>query len=167
MKTIRRRRKEKKTDYGIRIKLLKSGSPRVIFRKTNRYIIAEYAESNEAKDRIILGVTSKLLLKYGWPEDMKGSLKSVPASYLTGFLFGKKITSKKMKNPILDVGMIRAVNKSKVFAFVKGLIDSGIKIECKEEMFPEKDRISGKNLRRDFSVFFGKIKSKIEEEKIK
>ena len=80
MKTLKRRRKEAKTDYGIRLKLLKSGVPRIVFRKSNRYIIAQYVTSNEAQDRVVVGITSKILLKYGWPEDMKGSLKSLPAS---------------------------------------------------------------------------------------
>ena len=91
MKTLKRRRMENKTDYSIRIKLLKAEVPRVVFRKSGRYIIAQYVTSNEARDNIVTGVTSKILSKYGWPEDMIGSLKSLPASYLTGFILGKKI----------------------------------------------------------------------------
>ena len=165
MKTQRRRRKENKTDYGKRVKLLKGETPRAIFRKTNRYIIAEYVESKEAQDRIILGITSKILLKYGWPEDMKGSLKSLPASYLTGFLFGKRILKKKLKNPLIDIGMNRSVKKGRVFSFVKGLIDSGIHVNCKAEILPEKDQFEGKRLKKDFSSIFSKIKNKIEGEK--
>ena len=162
MRTLKRRRMENKTDYGIRIKLLKSGVPRIIFRKSNRYIIAQYVTSNEARDSVIAGITSKILLKYSWPEDMKGSLKSIPASYLTGLFFGKKIIEKKLKTPIIDIGMIRSVNKNRAFSFIKGLIDSGIKIKCSEEAFPKEERIKGKNLKRDFSVIFGRVKSKIE-----
>ena len=165
MKTLRRRRKEGKTDYGIRAKLLKGGVPRLIFRKSNRYITAQYAVSNEARDKIITGTTSKILLKYGWPEDMEGSLKSLPASYLTGLFFGKKIIEKKLEIPIMDIGMIRNVGKSRIFSFIKGLIDSGVRIKCEEEFFPEEERIKGKNLKRDFSVMFGKIKKQIEAEK--
>lgn len=167
MKTLKRRRKENKTDYGIRIKLLKGEAPRVVFRKTNRYIIAEYVESSEAKDDVVMGLTSGKLMNYGWPGDMKGSLKSMPASYLTGFLLGKKILHKKLKKPLMDIGMIRNVNKSKIFAFIKGLIDAGIEIKCNKEAFPEEARIHGKNLKRDFSPIFAKIKTKIEEEKLK
>jgi large subunit ribosomal protein L18 len=39
-KINRRRRREGKTDYSKRINLLKSGAPRIVFRKTNRYLIA-------------------------------------------------------------------------------------------------------------------------------
>ncbi len=162
MKTIRRRRKENKTDYNIRMKLLKSDVPRAVFRKTDRYIIAAYVKSDEAKDKVVFGITSKLLLKHGWPEDMKGSLKSLSASYLTGFIFGKKISEKKLEVPVLDMGMIRNVPKGRVFAFVKGIVDSGIKIKSGTEVFPSEERIKGKNMKTDFSATFDKIKSKIE-----
>lgn len=165
MKTLKRRRRESKTDYNIRIKLLKGGVPRIIFRKSNRYTIAQYVISNEARDSVVTGITSRILLKYGWPEDMKGSLKSIPASYLTGFLLGKRITEKKLETPIVDIGMIRSVNKNRAFSFIKGLVDGGVKIKYSEGAFPNEERIKGKNLKRDFSVMFGRIKSKIEEGK--
>lgn len=163
MKTLKRRRIEGKTDYGKRIGLLKSETPRVVFRKTNRYIIAQYVESEEAQDKIIIGATSKDLQKFGWPKEFEGSLKSIPASYLTGFLLGKEITKKKLETPIVDFGMIRLTGKNKGFAFIKGLIDAGIKVKCSAENFPEEERISGKNLKKDFSKTFKEIKSKIEK----
>ncbi len=165
MKTLKRRRKEHKTDYLKRIKLLKSGSPRVVFKKTNKYILAQYVESKEAQDKVQVGITSKILIKYGWPKEFEGSLKSTPASYLTGLLIGKKILGKKLGKPVLDFGMIRVLHKNKVFAFLKGLKDSGIEVTCKEEFFPNEDRIKGKHLKKDFSKIFEEIKSKIENEK--
>jgi len=56
MKTLKRRRKEHKTDYAKRIKLLKGGSPRVVFRKTNKYIISQYVKSKNAQDKIDEGI---------------------------------------------------------------------------------------------------------------
>lgn len=156
MKTVKRRRKENKTDYLKRIKLLKSKKPRLVFRKTNKYIIAQYVISKEAKDSVKIGVNSKILLKYGWPKEKIGSLKSLSASYLTGYLIGKKIITNKLEKPILDLGMIRTIYKTKVFAFLKGVIDSGIKIPCKEETFPEEKRIIKEDIK------FGEIKSKID-----
>ena len=41
-------------------------------------------------------------------------------------------------------------HKTKPFAFLKGLVDSGIKIECKEEAFVEGERINGKSARRHY-----------------
>jgi large subunit ribosomal protein L18 len=164
MKTLKRRRRESKTDYGIRFKLLKSEKPRLVFRKTNKYVIGQYVISKETKDETEIGVNSKQLLKHGWPEKFKNSLKSMPASYLTGFLIGKKILKEKKENPIADFGMIKNIHKTKVFAFLKGVADAGVEIKHKENTFPSEERIMGKNLKEDFSGFFDKIKSSIEKE---
>jgi len=157
-KIDRRRRREGKTDYSKRINLLKGESPRIIFRKTNKYIIAEYIKSKEAQDSVEIGLTSKALLGYGWPESATGSLKSVTASYLLGILMGKKIEGKK-NLPVIDFGMIRNVHKSRAYAFLKGLIDSGIKITHKEGIFPDEKRLKGEHLSN--KVPFEQIKSKI------
>jgi len=160
MKTLKRRRREQKTDYGKRIKLLKSGKPRLVFRRSNKYILVQYVTGKEAQDKIEFGVRSKDLLKHGWPKEAKGSLKSLPASYLTGYLIGKKIVLDKLKTPIIDFGMLRTQHKTKTYAFLKGVIDSGISIECKEETFPDEERIKGNHLKN--KIPFDEIKSKIE-----
>jgi len=162
MRTLKKRRKQGKTDYNKRIKLLKSGAPRIIYRKTNKYIIAQYVTSKEARDKVEVGINSKNLIKYGWPKESSGSLKSTTASYLTGFLIGKKIIKNKLKTPIVDLGMVRTLYKSKVFAFLKGLIDSGIEIKSKEETFPDEARIKGEHMKN--KIPFNEIKSKIENE---
>jgi large subunit ribosomal protein L18 len=161
MKVQKRRRKENKTDYLKRLKLLKSETPRLVFRKTNKYIIAQYILSKEAQDKVSFGVTSKELSKYGWPESANGGLKSVTASYLSGYLIGKTIIKKKLTHPIIDLGMIPALHKSKVYGFIKGVIDSGIKINCKKEAFPEEKRIKGEHLKN--KIKFEEIKSKIDK----
>ena len=125
MKVVKRRRREAKTDYAKRIKLLKSNSPRIVFRKTNRYLIAQYIISKEAKDEIKLGANSKELLKFGWPKEFSGSLKSISAAYLLGLIINKKIKEKKLEKPIIDFGMIKMIHKTKTYAFLKGLKDSG------------------------------------------
>ena len=163
MKVAKRRRREHKTDYGKRIRLLKSGTPRIVFRRTNKYVIAQYVISEEAKDKIIFGVNSKNLLKYGWPENAKGSLKSITASYLTGYLIGKQIKDKKLKQPIIDFGMIRTLHKTKVYGFLKGIIEAGIEIKCKEEAFPSEQRIKGEHMKN--KIPFDEIKLKIGEGK--
>tara|TARA_Y100000034_G_scaffold19272_2_gene21702 strand:- start:1346 stop:1840 length:495 start_codon:yes stop_codon:yes gene_type:complete len=164
MKTLKRRRKENKTNYLKRIKLLKSKSPRIVFRKTNKYIISQYVTSKQARDKVEISINSKQLIKYGWPKEFNGSLKSLPASYLTGFLIGKKILLKKLEKPIIDFGMIRPLHKTKIYSFLKGLIDSGIKIKSKEDIFPDENRIKGKHMKKDFSQIFEEIKLKIEKE---
>jgi len=162
MKTQKKRRKQNKTDYKKRLNLLKSEIPRLVFRKTNKYFIVQYVLSEEAKDKVQFGISSKKLLSLGWPEEFKGSLKSIPAAYLVGYFVGKKILKDKLKQPIVDLGMIRSLHKTKQFGFLKGLIDAGIKIDCKKEAFPEEDRIIGKSLKKDFSSKFKEIKEKIK-----
>lgn len=161
MKVQKRRRRENKTDYLKRLKLLKGDKPRVVFRKTNKYIVAQYIVSEEAQDKILIGIDSRELNKFGWPKSSSGSLKSITASYLTGYLTGKRILKEKLENPILDSGMNRVLHKNKIYAFIKGLIDSGIKISCKKELFPEESRIQGEHLKSKIS--FQEIKSKIEQ----
>lgn len=160
MKILKRRRREHKTDYLKRIKLLKSEKPRIVFRKTNKYIIAQYVTSEEAKDKTKIEVKSKKLLEYNWSEESKGSLKSIPAAYFTGLLMGRKIIKERLETPIVDFGMLRVLHKTKVYAFLKGLVDSGIKIQCNEENFPSEKRIKGENLKN--KIPFEEIKSKID-----
>lgn len=159
MRVAKRRRRENKTDYSNRMKLLKSLKPRLVFRRTNKYFIVQYVVSQEAKDKIILGASSKDLVKYGWPKEASGSLKSVTASYLLGYLVAKKIISEKMEKPVVDFGMMRVLHKSKPFGFIKGLIDGGLDIPCPEEAFPEEERIKGRSLKG--KINFEEIKSKI------
>ena len=162
MKTLKRRRKEHKTDYARRIRLLKSGAPRIVFRKSNKYLTAQLVTSREAQDKAEMGLSSSALLKYGWPENFKNSLKSVPAAYLLGLLAGTQIADKKIKKSVVDFGMIRTINKNKLFGFLKGLKDSGLAIECDDKHFPSEDRVKGKHLKEDFSKHFDAIKKKIE-----
>lgn len=159
MKVDKRRRRESKTDYLTRRKLLQSGAPRVAFRKTNKYVTAQYIISKEAQDNIKIGLSSKNLLKLGWPKESSGALKSITASYLLGLLMGNKIIQGKLQKPILDFGMIRTIHQNKLFAFAKGLKDSGIEIKCPEEAFPSEERLRGEHLKNKINL--EEIKSKI------
>lgn len=164
MKRAFKRRRQGKTNYLRRKKLLRGELPRIVFRRTNKYIIAQYITSKEAKDKIEIGVTSKDLKKYGWPKEFEGSLRSITASYLTGILIGSRVIKEKKKTPIFDFGMISSIHKTRAFAFLKGVIDSGLKISHKkEDIFPSEDRIEGKHLKKDFSDWYNKIKLNIEK----
>ena len=154
-RTLKRRRLEGKTDYGARLSLLKSEKTRVVVRKTNRYIIAQIVESDSAQDKVIVGVSSKDLLNNGWPKEAAGSLKSLSAAYLTGFLLGVKMKGK-VKEAILDMGMHRNVNNSRVYAVLKGLVESGLNIPHGKEALP-----SDENIRKNEKV--GKLVDKLKE----
>jgi len=153
MRTIKKRRREGKTDYKARIELLKGGIPRIVLRRSNRYFTAQYVKTEEARDKVIDGVNSIILLKYGWPEAQKGSLKSKIAGYLTGFLLGKRIIDREGKNVnvIFDTGLSRSTPKSRNYAFAKGLKESGVKIRCDEKMFPDikSEKISIEKIKKE------------------
>lgn len=161
----KRRRNEKKTDYKARTAMLKSEKPRIVFRKTNRYIIGQLIKSKEAKDEISIGVNSKQLIQYGWPEKLTGSLKSLPACYLTGFLLGKKVIDKEGEiEVIFDIGLLRSIYKSRIYAFLKGVIDAGVKINYNKEIIPEEKRLRGEHLKNSVSENFDQIKKQIEKQ---
>lgn len=157
-RTLKRRRLEARTDYRSRIELLKSGKPRLVVRKTNRYLIAQIVLSENAQDRVVLGASSKMLLQKGWPETASGSLKSLGAAYLTGTIIALNADGK-FKDLILDIGMQRSLPKSRLYAVVKGAIDKGMKINCSKEMLPSDEEIA-KN-KKTLSLF-QKLKGEIK-----
>jgi large subunit ribosomal protein L18 len=155
LRTIKRRRRENKTDYKARRILLTSGLPRIVVRMTNKYFILQSVESDEAQDKVLATITSKDLLKSGWDEKKKGSLKSIPAGYLTGMLMAKKLGKGKY---IVDLGMARTLSGSRVFSVIKGLIDGGLDIPANEKVFPSEERINGEHLKAEVNDMVNKIK---------
>lgn len=159
MKLDKRRRIENKTNYRKRLVLLKGRSPRLVIRKTNRYLIMQIIKSEDAQDSVLYSTNTKELLKHGWPKDKEGSLKSLPAAYLTGLLLGKK--SKDLKEElILDTGLIPNTKGSRIYAAVKGISDAGIRINYDEKVIPSKERLEGKNTK--VGDIFNKIMEKIK-----
>ena len=157
MRVVKRRRKQGKTDYKGRASLLKSGLARIALRRSNKYFTAQYIKSDSAQDSIIIGVNSKSLLKYGWPENKKGGLKSKIAGYLTGFLLGRRVIDKEGKgvNAILDIGLRESIPKSRVYFFAKGLKEAGINLKVNENMLPEikSEEINIEKIKKDIEKF--------------
>jgi len=159
LRTVKRRRLECKTDYKLRFGLLKSSLPRIVIRRTNKYFIVQAVKSHEAQDKVIFGLTSKDLLSYGWDAKFAGSLKSIPAGYLTGYLTAKKLEKGKY---IIDLGM--AVNKQagRNSSVVAGLIDGGLDISAGKEILPKKEILSGKNTKDGVAKMIENLKNKID-----
>ena len=156
LRTLKRRRRENKTDYKARRILLTSGIPRIVVRRTNKYFIVQAVESNEAQDKIIATITSKNLLKNGWDAKTQGSLKSIPAGYLAGILMAKKLNNK--GKYIMDLGMGRTIKGSRLFAVVKGLIDGGLDIPANKVVFPSEERLNGEHMNKDLKDIITKVK---------
>jgi large subunit ribosomal protein L18 len=143
MKIDKKRRIENKTNYHKRLKLLEGASPRLVIRKTNRYMIMQIIQSIRAQDKVLYSVNTKDLLKFGWPENKSGSLKCITASYLGGFLLAKK--SKINGRVILDTGLMPNTKGSRIYAAVKGVSDGGVEINYDKDVIPSKERINGEN----------------------
>lgn len=138
-----RRRREGKTDYHRRKKLLISGLPRLVARKTNKHIIAQIVEASIEGDRVLASAhSSELRKKFGW----LGSLKNLPAAYLTGLLCGYRALKRNVKKAILDIGLQTPSKGARIFAVMKGCIDAGIEIPHGEEILPSEERIKGQHI---------------------
>ena len=109
-----RRKRENKTDYRARIKLLSSGKSRVVIRKMLNNYIVQIIDYYPEGDKILISSSTRELLKYGW----KAHRGNLSAAYLVGFLCGKKAKKKGIKSGILDLGFHRIVKGSSIFAIL-------------------------------------------------
>jgi len=155
-RTIKKRRKEGRTDYKSRLSALKSDNPRLVIRKTNRYILAQMVKSEIAQDNVIISVSSKELIKFGWPSEKRGSLKNRMACYLTGLLLAKRSKDKKAN---LDIGMQRNVHKGRIYSTLKGAIEGGMEIKFDEKALPDESYFEMEELKKAFE----KIKEEIKK----
>jgi large subunit ribosomal protein L18 len=137
-----RRKREGKTDYHKRMKLLKSKSPRLVVRLASKNITAQIIEHQPAGDYVLAGVHSHGLEKHGWTIH-KGN---IPAAYLTGLLLGKNASNNGITHAVLDTGLRAPVKKSRLYACVKGVIDGGVSIPIGSDRFPTDNRLSGRHI---------------------
>ncbi|MDD5417359.1 MAG: 50S ribosomal protein L18 [Candidatus Nanoarchaeia archaeon] len=136
-----RRRREGRTNYRKRLKLISSGKTRIVIRRTLKNVIIQFIDFEAKGDRTRLTVVSKELVNLGW----KSHTGNIPASYLTGLLAGKKASALKIKEAVVDTGLHTNTKGSRIYAAIKGLIDSGIKINADEKVFPPMEKIKGSN----------------------
>ncbi len=137
-----RRRREGKTDYRKRLKLLLSEKPRVVVRESNRYIRIQLVLGDSPGDRTVISTMSSELERYGY----EGGKCNTSAAYLTGLLFGKKSKGAGFDEGILDIGLCTSTHGSKVYAALKGVIDSGMGIPYDTSVLPSDERLSGQHI---------------------
>ena len=121
---------------------------------TNENTQVQILKPGMTGDKVIASAHSRYLLEKGW----KGSRKSIPAAYLTGYLAGKKALSQGAKDAILYTGTRRYTQR--VAAALKGVIDSGFQVPSDSETFPPNERINGEHLTVKNEV--SKMKSTID-----
>ena len=133
-----RRRREGKTNYRKRFALLLGGKTRMVFRRTNKYVLVQFVDFDLKGDRVVAAAHSKELVKlYGW----KGSGKSTCAAYLTGFLAGARFLQKGGREAVLDLGLLKPSPGSRAFAALKGVLDAGVRVPHGEGVLPSPERI--------------------------
>jgi large subunit ribosomal protein L18 len=135
-----RRRREGKTDYHQRLKLIVSRKPRLVVRGTLGDYVAQIVITKPEGDRVLAAASARELVKaFGY----KGATKNTTAAYLTGLLVALKAKKNGVDEAILDVGLATNRKGSKVYAALKGAIDAGLEVPCSDDIFPSDERIRG------------------------
>ena len=138
-----RRRREGKTDYRVRLRLLRSGKSRAVVRCSDTRVRVSIVTYDPAGDRVLAVADSSELGRIDFPV---GNIGSTPAAYLTGLLAGLRAKSAGTEMAVLDVGLRRPTRGGRLSAALKGLLDAGIEIPHGEEGFPAPDRLNGAHL---------------------
>ena len=153
-----RRRREGRTDYRVRSKLLRSQKPRAVVRKTLNQTIVQLVVPDKAGDRILASAHSMELKDHGW----SAGTGNLPAAYLTGFLAGKKAVAKGVKEAVLDLGVQRPSKGGRLFAALQGLVDSGVAVPHSSEILPTKERLKGAHIGAEIPKQFDAVRTNLE-----
>jgi large subunit ribosomal protein L18 len=137
-----RRRREGKTDYHARRRMVSSGRPRLVIRITDTRVIVQIMQALPQGDRTIAAADSRQLTALGW----HGGAKNLPAAYLTGYLTARQAVQAGVSSAVTDLGLIQPIKGSRVFGAIKGAIDAGLQVPCTKEMLPEEKRIRGDHI---------------------
>ncbi|VVA22319.1 PREDICTED: 60S ribosomal [Prunus dulcis] len=159
-----KRRREGKTDYRARIRLInqdknKYNTPkyRFVVRFTNKDIVAQIVSASIAGDLVLAAAYAHELPSYG----LEVGLTNYAAAYCTGLLLARRVLKKlemdgeyegnveatgedysvepaESRRPfraLLDVGLIRTTTGNRVFGALKGALDGGLDIPHSEKRF--------------------------------
>ena len=138
-----RRRREGKTNYHVRYKLILSKKPRVVVRKSNASTTLQLVVAEQMGDKTLLTVKSQELKSFGFTS----SLGNLPAAYLTGLLFGKKMLALGIDEGIADIGLHASTRGNRIYAAIKGVVDAGVNVPHSPEIFPDDARTRGEHIK--------------------
>jgi large subunit ribosomal protein L18 len=153
-----RRRREGRTDYRSRSRLLRSGKPRAVVRKTLNQTIVQVVVADAKGDKVLATAQSNELKEHGW----SSGTGNLPAAYLTGLLAGRRASAKGLKEAVLDLGTQRPSKGGRLFAALQGLLDAGVAVPHSKEVLPAKDRLRGGHIGDKVAKQFDTVKSKVE-----
>lgn len=137
-----RRRREGLTDYRQRLRLLRSGRPRLVARISNKHVRAHLEQVGQMGDETLSYASSDDLEEFGW-EAPTGNL---PSAYLTGLLLGRRALEAGVERAVLDIGLHSPTPGSKVFAVQEGAIDAGLDIPHNDAVLPDWSRNRGEHI---------------------
>jgi large subunit ribosomal protein L18 len=124
------------------LRLLKSGKPRLVARKSNKHVRAQLVTMGPNGDETAASAYSGDLEEYGW-EAPTGNL---PSAYLTGYLLGKRAKEAGLDEAVLDIGLNTATPGGKVFAVQEGAIDAGLDVPHSESVMADWSRNRGEHI---------------------
>jgi large subunit ribosomal protein L18 len=153
-----RRRREGRTDYRQRAKLLRARVPRAVVRVSLRHIAVQLVDYDAAGDKVLATANSAELKDLGWT----GHTGNLPAAYLTGYLAGKRALKNGVESAILDIGLREPVKGSACFATLKGLLDAGLEVPHGEQVLPSANRLKGKHISDDMEKLIEDVKNRME-----
>jgi len=160
-----RRRRQCKTDYGARRKLVKTPKNkytvvkyRLVVRQTCSKVIVQFISTNLDGDKVLAQANSTELSRYG----IKTGLKNQAAHYACGLLAGRRflahfgvqdsftandtfkgpneqMTDRASLEAVLDIGIITVTRGRKVFSAMKGALDAGVNVPHSEHNYPGYD----------------------------
>jgi len=156
-----RRRREGRTNYHVRYKLILSKKPRVVVRKSNASTTLQLVIAEQKGDKTLLTVNSRELTNFGFT----ASLGNLPAAYLTGLIFGKKMLALGIDEGIADIGLHASTKGNRIYAAIKGVVDAGVNVPHGSEILPDDVRIRGEHIKKytgvDIVAQFEAAKEKI------
>jgi large subunit ribosomal protein L18 len=95
-------------------------------------------------DKTLLTVKSQELKSFGFTS----SLGNLPAAYLTGLLFGKKMLALGIEEGVADIGLHASTKGNRIYAAIKGVVDAGVDVPHGAEIFPDEERIRGEHIKK-------------------
>jgi len=153
-----RRRREGRTDYRRRLRLLRSGEARAVVRKSLNQTQVQIVAYDERGDRVVASAVSGELKEFGWA----GATGNVPAAYLTGLLAGRRAAKHGVKSAVLDLGVQHPTGGGRLFAAARGLVDAGISVPHGEDVMPSDARVRGAHLGDARAKEIAAVKAKLE-----
>ena len=138
-----RRRREGKTNYHRRLKLIISRRKRLVIRCSNKHTIVQVFDALVQGDKILAqSHSSQLEKQFTWVHNSG----NMPSAYLTGYLCGLRAKKAKIQDVILDIGII--VHNDRIKAAFKGFMDAGNEVPHDDKWFPDKleERLNGSHI---------------------